>query len=93
MHGVQARFYLVTVPTAQLTGLADIIDRGDRRRRVGFVLAGGGAQGAFCVLEGRIPTERKDRPRRGPSVTTLTKEAGMTTDDAVIIGTGQGALR
>jgi NADPH:quinone reductase-like Zn-dependent oxidoreductase len=52
-HGVDATFFLVKVTTGDLTELADMIDRGDLRTRVGIVLPLADAREAHFILEGR----------------------------------------
>src|SRR6185369_903215 len=54
-HGVDATFFLVKVTTEHLTELADMIDRGDLRTRVGIVLPLADAREAHFMLEGRRP--------------------------------------
>lgn len=52
-RGVDATFFLVEVTTKHLRELADMIDRGDLRTRVGIVLPLAGAREAHSMLEGR----------------------------------------
>lgn len=52
-HGVDATFFLVKVTTGHLRELADMIDRGDLRTRVGIVLPLADAREAHFILEGR----------------------------------------
>jgi NADPH:quinone reductase-like Zn-dependent oxidoreductase len=54
-HGVDSRFFLVEVSTRYLTGLADLIDRGILRTRVGTVLSLADAREAHYILEGQRP--------------------------------------
>jgi NADPH:quinone reductase-like Zn-dependent oxidoreductase len=58
MHGVEARFFLVKVTTEHLTRLADMIDRGDLRTRVGSVLTLAEAREAHFMLEGQRPASK-----------------------------------
>jgi hypothetical protein len=58
-HGVDATFFLVNVTTRHLTELADLIDRGNLKTRVGAVLPLVDAREAHFILEGRRP------PRKG----------------------------
>ena len=52
-HGVDATFFLVKVTTGHLTELADMIDRGKLRTRVGIVLPLSEAREAHFILEGQ----------------------------------------
>lgn len=61
-HGVDATFFLVKVTTGHLTEIADLIDRGNLRTRVGTVLPLADAREAHFILEGRRP------PRKGKIV-------------------------
>jgi NADPH:quinone reductase-like Zn-dependent oxidoreductase len=54
-HGVDARFFLVNVTTRHLTELANLIDRGNLKARVGTVLGLADAREAHFILEGRRP--------------------------------------
>lgn len=54
-HGVDATFFLVKVTTRHLTELADLIDRGNLRTRVGTVLPLADARKAHFILEGQRP--------------------------------------
>jgi NADPH:quinone reductase-like Zn-dependent oxidoreductase len=57
-HGVDARFFLVNVTTRYLTEIADRIERGELRTRVGTVLPLAEAREAHFVLEGRRPAPK-----------------------------------
>jgi NADPH:quinone reductase-like Zn-dependent oxidoreductase len=57
-HGVEASFFLVKVTSRHLTGIADLIDRGELRTRVGAVLPLAQAREAHLVLEGRRPAPK-----------------------------------
>jgi NADPH:quinone reductase-like Zn-dependent oxidoreductase len=54
-HGVDATFFLVTVTSQYLTDIADLIDSGKLRTRVGAVLPLADAREAHSILEGRRP--------------------------------------
>jgi NADPH:quinone reductase-like Zn-dependent oxidoreductase len=54
-HGVHASFFLVKVSTRYLTEVADLIDRGILRTRVGTVLPLANAREAHYTLEGQRP--------------------------------------
>jgi NADPH:quinone reductase-like Zn-dependent oxidoreductase len=54
-HGVDAAFFLVKVTTRHLEEIADLIDRGNLRTRVGTVLPVADACEAHFILEGRTP--------------------------------------
>lgn len=54
-HGVDARFFLVNVTNRHLTELANLIDRGHLKARVGTVLSLADAREAHFILEGRRP--------------------------------------
>ena len=54
-HGVDATFFLVKVTTSHLTEIADLIDRGNLRTRVGTVLPLANAREAHFILEGQRP--------------------------------------
>jgi NADPH:quinone reductase-like Zn-dependent oxidoreductase len=54
-HGVDARFFLVNVTRSYLTAIADLIDKGTLRTRVGTVLPLAAAREAHVMLEGRRP--------------------------------------
>jgi NADPH:quinone reductase-like Zn-dependent oxidoreductase len=64
-HGVDAAFFLVKVTRQYLTEIADLIDRGKLRTRVGTVLPLADAREAHFLLEGRRP------PSRGKIVLTV----------------------
>ena len=52
-HGVDARFFLVNVTTRTLTEIAELIDAGALRTRVGTVLPLAEAREAHLVLDGK----------------------------------------
>jgi NADPH:quinone reductase-like Zn-dependent oxidoreductase len=54
-HGVDATFFLVKVSTQDLTEIADLIDHGDLRTRVGTVMPIADAREAHLMLEGVRP--------------------------------------
>jgi NADPH:quinone reductase-like Zn-dependent oxidoreductase len=54
-HGVDAIFFLVKVTSEYLAELADLIDRGDLKTRIGIALPLADAQQAHFMLEGRRP--------------------------------------
>jgi NADPH:quinone reductase-like Zn-dependent oxidoreductase len=54
-HGVDARFFLVNVTSQSLTDIADLIDHGTLRTRVGLVLPLADAREAHFILEGHRP--------------------------------------
>ncbi|RZN17328.1 NADP-dependent oxidoreductase [Bradyrhizobium sp. Leo121] len=59
-HGVTAAFFLVEVTTERLREIADLIDRGDLKTRVGAVLPFSAARDAHMMLEGqRVPPKGK----------------------------------
>jgi NADPH:quinone reductase-like Zn-dependent oxidoreductase len=55
-HGVDASFFLVKVTTRHLTEIADLIDSGKLRTRVGRVLPLADAREAHLILEGQRPS-------------------------------------
>jgi NADPH:quinone reductase-like Zn-dependent oxidoreductase len=57
-YGVNAAFFLVEVTTARLRRIADLIDRGELKTRVGAVLPLADAREAHMMLEGRRPLPR-----------------------------------
>jgi NADPH:quinone reductase-like Zn-dependent oxidoreductase len=57
-HGVTAAFFLVEVTTERLRRIAELIDRGELKTRVGAVLPLGDARDAHMMLEGRRPTPK-----------------------------------
>jgi NADPH:quinone reductase-like Zn-dependent oxidoreductase len=57
-HGVEASFFLVKVASRYLTEIADLIDSGKLRTRVGTVLPLADAREAHLVLEGRRPAAK-----------------------------------
>jgi NADPH:quinone reductase-like Zn-dependent oxidoreductase len=57
-RGVDATFFLVKITTEHLRELADMIDRGDLRTRVGIVLPLADAREAHFILEGRRPSPK-----------------------------------
>ncbi len=57
-RGVDATFFLVKVTTRRLRELADMIDRGDLRTRVGIVLPLADAREAHLILEGWRPSPK-----------------------------------
>jgi NADPH:quinone reductase-like Zn-dependent oxidoreductase len=57
-HGVDATFFLVKVTTGHLREVADMVDRGDLRTRVGKVLPLADAREAHFILEGRRPSSK-----------------------------------
>ena len=57
-HGVDAAFFLVNVTTRHLTEIADLIDRGSLRTRVGTVLPLADAREAHFILEGQRPSPK-----------------------------------
>jgi NADPH:quinone reductase-like Zn-dependent oxidoreductase len=54
-HSVHAAFFLVEVNTERLRRIAELIDRGELKTRVGAVLALADARDAHMMLEGRRP--------------------------------------
>jgi NADPH:quinone reductase-like Zn-dependent oxidoreductase len=64
-HGVDATFFLVKVTSQYLTEIADLIDSGKLKTRVGTVLPLADAREAHFILEGRRP------PPRGKIVLTV----------------------
>jgi NADPH:quinone reductase-like Zn-dependent oxidoreductase len=54
-HGVTAAFFLVEVTTERLGRIAELIDRGELKVRVGAVLPFADARDAHMMLEGRRP--------------------------------------
>jgi NADPH:quinone reductase-like Zn-dependent oxidoreductase len=52
-HGVTAAFFLVEVTTERLVRIAELIDRGELKTRVGVVLPLAHARDAHMMLEGR----------------------------------------
>jgi NADPH:quinone reductase-like Zn-dependent oxidoreductase len=54
-HGVDATFFLVKVTSQYLTEVADLIDAGELRTRVGTVLPLADAREAHFILEGGRP--------------------------------------
>jgi NADPH:quinone reductase-like Zn-dependent oxidoreductase len=54
-HGVTAAFFLVEVTTERLRRIAELIDRGELKTRVGAVLPLADAREAHMMLEGRRP--------------------------------------
>ncbi len=64
-HGVDATFFLVKVTSQDLTEIADLIDSGKLRTRVGTVLPLADAREAHFILEGRRP------PPKGKIVLTV----------------------
>ena len=52
-HGVTAVFFLVEVTTERLRTIAELIDRGELKTRLGAVLPFAGARDAHMMLEGR----------------------------------------
>jgi NADPH:quinone reductase-like Zn-dependent oxidoreductase len=52
-HGVNAAFFLVEVTTERLRKIAELIDRGELKTRVGAVLPLADAREAHMMLEGR----------------------------------------
>ena len=57
-HGVTAAFFLVEVTTERLRRIAELIDRGELKTRVGAVLPLADAREAHMMLEGRRPLPR-----------------------------------
>jgi NADPH:quinone reductase-like Zn-dependent oxidoreductase len=57
-HGVNAAFFLVEVSTERLRRIAELIDRGELKTRVGAVLPLADAREAHMMLEGRRPLPR-----------------------------------
>lgn len=57
-HGVNAAFFLVEVTTERLRRIAELIDRGELKTRVGAVLPLADAREAHMMLEGRRPLPR-----------------------------------
>jgi NADPH:quinone reductase-like Zn-dependent oxidoreductase len=57
-HGVDAAFFLVEVTTERLRRIAELIDRGELKTRVGAVLPLADAREAHMMLEGRRPLPR-----------------------------------
>ncbi len=57
-HGVDATFFLVKVTSRYLTEIADLIDAGELRTRVGTVLPLADAREAHFILEGRRPSPK-----------------------------------
>jgi NADPH:quinone reductase-like Zn-dependent oxidoreductase len=59
-HGVTAAFFLVEVTTERLRRIAELIDRGELKTRVGTVLPLADARDAHMMLEGRrLPPKGK----------------------------------
>ena len=54
-HGVTAAFFLVEVTTERLGRIAELIDHGELKTRLGVVLPLAAARGAHLMLEGRQP--------------------------------------
>lgn len=54
-HGVTAAFFLVQVTTERLSRIAELIDRGELKTRVGVVLPLANARDAHMMLERRLP--------------------------------------
>jgi NADPH:quinone reductase-like Zn-dependent oxidoreductase len=54
-HGVDAAFFLVEVTSERLRRIAELIDRGELKTRVGAVLPLADAREAHMMLEGRRP--------------------------------------
>jgi NADPH:quinone reductase-like Zn-dependent oxidoreductase len=57
-YGVNAAFFLVEVTTERLRRIAELIDRGELKTRVGAVLPLADAREAHMMLEGRRPLPR-----------------------------------
>jgi NADPH:quinone reductase-like Zn-dependent oxidoreductase len=57
-HGITAAFFLVEVTTERLRRIAELIDRGELKTRVGAVLPLADARDAHMMLEGRRPPPR-----------------------------------
>jgi NADPH:quinone reductase-like Zn-dependent oxidoreductase len=57
-HGVTAAFFLVEVTTERLRTIAELIDRGELKTRVGAVLPLSDARDAHMMLEGRRPAPK-----------------------------------
>ena len=57
-RGVAATFFLVKVTSEHLTAIADLIDSGKLRTRVGAVLPLADARPAHFILEGRRPSPK-----------------------------------
>jgi NADPH:quinone reductase-like Zn-dependent oxidoreductase len=57
-HDVDAAFFLVEVTTERLRTIAELIDRGELKTRVGTVLPLADAREAHMMLEGRRPLPR-----------------------------------
>ncbi|MCA1456095.1 NADP-dependent oxidoreductase [Bradyrhizobium sp. BRP22] len=57
-HGVTAAFFLVEVTTERLRKIADLIDRGELKTRVGAVLPFAAAREAHMMLEGQRPSPK-----------------------------------
>ena len=57
-HAVAAAFFLVEVTTERLRRIAELIDRGELKTRVGAVLPLADAREAHMMLEGRRPLPR-----------------------------------
>jgi NADPH:quinone reductase-like Zn-dependent oxidoreductase len=57
-HGVDAAFFLVDVTTRRLMEIADLIDSGELRTRVGTVIPLADAREAHLILEGRRPSPK-----------------------------------
>lgn len=57
-HGVDAAFFLVKVTSRYLSEIAELIDGGELRPRVGAVLPLTDAREAHYVLEGRLPSPK-----------------------------------
>jgi NADPH:quinone reductase-like Zn-dependent oxidoreductase len=53
-HGVTAAFFLVEVTTERLRTIAELIDRGELKTRVGAVLPFADARDAHLMLDGRL---------------------------------------
>jgi NADPH:quinone reductase-like Zn-dependent oxidoreductase len=57
-HGVEAAFFLVKVTSRYLTEIADLIDAGTLRTRVGKVLTLANAREAHLILDGQLPAPK-----------------------------------
>jgi NADPH:quinone reductase-like Zn-dependent oxidoreductase len=69
-HGVTAAFFLVEVTTERLGRIAELIDRGELKTRVGVILPLADAREAHMMLEGRR------RPPKGKIVIRMDDAAG-----------------
>jgi NADPH:quinone reductase-like Zn-dependent oxidoreductase len=57
-HGVTAAFFLVEVTTERLRTIAELIDRGELKIRIGAILPFTDARDAHMMLEGRLSSPK-----------------------------------